>query len=40
MLIAGAGLMLFAGVLFALTRNFAFLLIAGGDRRRDQPERQ
>ena len=28
MLIAGAGLMLFAGVLFALTRNFAFLLIA------------
>ena len=28
MLIAGAGLMLFAGVLFALTRNFALLLIA------------
>jgi MFS family permease len=28
MLVAGAGLMLFAGTLFALTRNFAFLLIA------------
>jgi len=28
MLIAGAGLMLFAGVLFALTRDFVFLLIA------------
>jgi MFS family permease len=28
MLIAGAGLMLFAGVLFALTRNFALLLVA------------
>jgi MFS family permease len=28
MLIGGAGLMLFAGVLFALTRNFALLLIA------------
>src|SRR5262245_29052060 len=29
MLIAGAGLMLFAGILFALTSNFIFLLIAG-----------
>ncbi len=28
MLIAGAGLMLFAGVLFAATRNFAILLVA------------
>jgi MFS family permease len=28
MLMVGAGLMLFAGILFALTRNFAFLLIA------------
>jgi MFS family permease len=28
MLIVGAGLMLFAGILFALTRNFAFLLVA------------
>jgi MFS family permease len=28
MLIVGAGLMLFAGALFALTRNFVFLLIA------------
>src|SRR5512137_421580 len=28
MLIAGAGLMAFAGVLFALTKNFAVLLIA------------
>src|SRR5512137_277053 len=28
MLLVGAGLMLFAGILFALTRNFAFLLIA------------
>src|SRR5512143_183541 len=29
MLIAGAGLMLFAGILFALTHDFIFLLIAG-----------
>jgi MFS family permease len=28
MLLAGAGLMLFAGILFAVTRNFFFLLIA------------
>ncbi len=28
MLVAGAGLMLFAGALFALTRNFVFLLVA------------
>ncbi len=28
MLVAGAGLMLFAGVLFALTRNYALLIFA------------
>ena len=28
MLLAGAGLMLFAGILFALTRNYVFLLVA------------
>ena len=39
MLIIGALLMIFASVLFAVTRNF-YLLVAGRHHRRDQSQRQ